>query len=314
MFVEFWFLTPRTHYISPDVLLTCEANILCCFKILLSRIARQEHRRAISGLTLLYLALGLTETSDESLRLDVTNIERRLITETSKFYTKHSHTLIQIWWQRVTFRLYPKRLTLSASVPLDTVHTTVRHIYFYIFHGATAFNGPGAPQCRGSTIILRHTTRQNSSGRVIGPSQRPLPDKTQYLRYLRTGIHAPGGIRTRSPSKRAAAAADRRLTPRGNWDRLQKFTVIIVSYGSTLIPVVTCFNKRTLTLSVLLRTKILFCSKVPITDTLNLWQEEHGTILHPSRLDKEGFIIWISAALSMYSKQIRQQGTMSKTR
>jgi len=65
--------------------------------------------------------------------LDTTNIERQLITETSKFYVKHSHTLIQIWWQRVTFRLYPTHLTLSASVPLDTVHTTVPHIYFYIF-------------------------------------------------------------------------------------------------------------------------------------------------------------------------------------
>ena len=137
MFVEFWFPTPPTQYLSTDVVLTCEAKSLCCFKILLLRIARQEERRAISGPTLLYLALGLTEISDESLHLDMTNIERRLITETSKFYTKYSHTLIQIWWQRVTFRLYPKQLTLSASVPLDTVHTTVHHIYFYIFHTQT---------------------------------------------------------------------------------------------------------------------------------------------------------------------------------
>jgi len=74
---------------------------------------------------------------------------------------------------------------------------------------------------------------------------------TTHNTYEQTGIHAPGGIRTRSPSKRAAAA-DRRLTRRGHWDRLQKFTVIIVSYGSMVIPDVTCFNKRTLTLSVLL--------------------------------------------------------------
>ena len=293
MFVEFWFLTPPTQYLSTDVVLTCEGKILCCFKILLLRIARQEERRAISGPTLLYLALGLTEISDESLQLYMTNIERRLITETSKFDKKHSHTLIQIWWQRVTFSLHPKQLTLSASVPLDTVRTTVRHIYFYILQGATAFNGPGSPQCRGSTIILRHTTRQNSSRGVIDPSQRPLPHNTQRSQH--TDIHAPGGIRTHSPSMRAAA--DRRLTPRGHWDRLQKFTVIIVSYGSMVIPDVTCFNMRTLTLSVL--TKILFCSKAPTTDTLNFWREEHGTILQPSRLDKEGFIIWILVGLSI---------------
>jgi hypothetical protein len=47
-------------------------------------------------------------------------------------------------------------------------------------------------------------------------------------------------------------------------------------------------------------TKILFCSEVPATDTLNFWQEEHRTILQPSRLDKEGFIIGILAVLSMF--------------
>ena len=87
---------PHVQYISTDVVLTCEVKILCCFKILLSRIAKQEDRREISGPTLLYLALGLAEINNGSLKLDMTNIERRLITETSKFYTKYSHTLIQI--------------------------------------------------------------------------------------------------------------------------------------------------------------------------------------------------------------------------
>jgi hypothetical protein len=35
-----------------------------------------------------------------------------------------------------------------------------------------------------------------------------------------TDIHAPGGIRTHNPSKRAAA--DPRLRPRGHWDRLEQ--------------------------------------------------------------------------------------------
>jgi hypothetical protein len=35
------------------------------------------------------------------------------------------------------------------------------------------------------------------------PSQRPQPDNTQHSQV--TDIHAPGGIRTHNPSKRAAA-------------------------------------------------------------------------------------------------------------
>ena len=61
-----------------------------------------------------------------------------------------------------------------------------------------------------------HHSRQDSSGRVISSSQRPLPDKTQQSQQ--TNIHAPGGIRTHDRSRRAAA--DLRLRPRGYWDRL----------------------------------------------------------------------------------------------
>jgi hypothetical protein len=43
----------------------------------------------------------------------------------------------------------------------------------------------------------------DSSGRVISPTQRPLPDNTQHSQE--TDIHAAGGIRTRNPSMRAAA-------------------------------------------------------------------------------------------------------------
>ena len=52
------------------------------------------------------------------------------------------------------------------------------------------------------------------------PSQRPLPDNTQQSQE--TGIHDPGRIRTRNPSKKAAA--DPRLRPRGHWDRPHKDT------------------------------------------------------------------------------------------
>jgi hypothetical protein len=61
------------------------------------------------------------------------------------------------------------------------------------------------------------------SGRVIKPTQRPLPDNTQHSQ--RTIIHAPGGIRTHNPSKRAAT--DPLLRPRGHWDRPSLLSIVI---------------------------------------------------------------------------------------
>jgi len=47
------------------------------------------------------------------------------------------------------------------------------------------------------------------------PAQKPLPGNTQHSQQ--TDIHVPGGIRTRNPSKRAAA--EPRLRPGGHWDQ-----------------------------------------------------------------------------------------------
>ena len=69
-----------------------------------------------------------------------------------------------------------------------------------------------------------HRSRQDSSGRVISSSQRPLPDKTRHLQQ--TNIHDPGGIRTHDLSRRAAA--DLRLRPRGHWDR-RKMIIRVVN-------------------------------------------------------------------------------------
>ena len=46
-------------------------------------------------------------------------------------------------------------------------------------------------------------TRKDTYGRVISPTKLPLPDNTQQSHQ--TCAHASGGIRTRNPSKRAAA-------------------------------------------------------------------------------------------------------------
>jgi hypothetical protein len=87
---------------------------------------------------------------------------------------------------------------------------------FFPPHGATASSGPRPLHCRGFTITFRHTTLGRLlSGRVMGPTQRPLPDNTQ--RSQEANIHVLGGIWTHNASKRAVA--DPRLRPRGHWNR-----------------------------------------------------------------------------------------------
>ena len=71
-------------------------------------------------------------------------------------------------------------------------------------------------------VSISHTTTHlssNSPARVIGPSQRSLPDNTQHSQE--TNIHVSGGIRTRNLRKRAAA--DPWLRPCGHWDRRDSY-------------------------------------------------------------------------------------------
>ena len=71
---------------------------------------------------------------------------------------------------------------------------TLRLLMSYI-HGA-----PILDVSRSHTTT--HHSRQDSFGRVISSSQRPLPDNTRHSQQ--TNIHAPGGIRTQDISRRAA--------------------------------------------------------------------------------------------------------------
>ena len=71
-----------------------------------------------------------------------------------------------------------------------------------------------------SSRLLDHTqthhSRWDSSGRVMSSSQGPTPDNTRQSQA--TDFHNSGGIRTRNPSKQAAA--DPRLRQRGHLDGL----------------------------------------------------------------------------------------------
>jgi hypothetical protein len=101
----------------------------------------------------------------------------------------------------IMFLKYWLALPILASLPLL---------------GAIAPSEPRALHYRGFTITLRHITLgRDSSGRVISPPQISVPDNTQHSQE--TDIHEPSGIRTRNPSKRAAA--NQRFRPRVYWDR-----------------------------------------------------------------------------------------------
>jgi hypothetical protein len=63
-----------------------------------------------------------------------------------------------------------------------------------------------------------HHSEYDSSGRVVGPSHRPLPDNTQHSQQI--DIHDPGGIRTNNLSKRDAA--ELRFRPRDHWEQHKK--------------------------------------------------------------------------------------------
>jgi len=64
---------------------------------------------------------------------------------------------------------------------------------------------------------VRHTTLGRTPLDKWSARRRDLYLTTHNTHKRQTNIHAPGGIRARNPSKRAAA--DPRLRPRCHWDR-----------------------------------------------------------------------------------------------
>ena len=83
-----------------------------------------------------------------------------------------------------------------------------------------------------SSHTTTHHSPQDSSGRVISSSQRPLPDNTQHSQQ--TNFHVPVGLRTHDLDRRAAA--DLRLRPRGRWDQFCNLLLIFISPPSPPTP------------------------------------------------------------------------------
>jgi hypothetical protein len=94
-------------------------------------------------------------------------------------------------------------LTMSIILMVTTVG----------FCGTTALSGAGTPDFE----VLRSHSDTPHSVRCLWTSDKFVAETSTWKnihRSQQTDIHAPGGIRTRNPSKRAAA--DLRLRPRGN--------------------------------------------------------------------------------------------------
>jgi hypothetical protein len=89
-------------------------------------------------------------------------------------------------------------------------------------------SGP-RPHCRGFEITLRHTTLGRTPLDEWSARRKDLY-LTTHNTHKRQDIHAPGGIRIRSPSKRAAV--DPRLRPRSHRDRPELYTAVRKTNGT----------------------------------------------------------------------------------
>ena len=79
-------------------------------------------------------------------------------------------------------RFLPQNLKIYTLIP----RLLMSYIYIYIYiYGASILD-----VSRSHTTT--HHSQQDSSGRVISSSQRPLPDNTRHSQQ--TNIHAPGGM------------------------------------------------------------------------------------------------------------------------
>ena len=100
------------------------------------------------------------------------------------------------------------------TLRIITVMITLCHISFF-------FMVQEPPLGRVFTIVeasryQKHHTSKDSPGRVISPTQGPLPDSTQQSE--KTDLDVSGWIRTRKPNKQKSP--DPSLRPHDHWDRL----------------------------------------------------------------------------------------------
>jgi hypothetical protein len=119
-------------------------------------------------------------------------------------------------------------VVLPLSIPL---HGVRKGSFNYLFLWLDITSDPGFFHV---DISRSHSDTPHSVGLFL-TSDRPVAQTFDNAQHLQeTDIHYPGGIRTRNPSKRAAA--DPRFRPRGHRDRLSltlTFTNIVTVCASS---------------------------------------------------------------------------------
>jgi hypothetical protein len=125
----------------------------------------------------------------------------------------------------INIRVYPpstnwnRMLTCYTHLSNAWAYSRNKQIDVVFFMARQPLRGLGLLIFRGFAIThFRHTTPGKTPLDEWPVRRRHLPDNTQHSQE--TDIHAPGGIRTHNPNKRAAA--DPRLRRRGYWDRLER--------------------------------------------------------------------------------------------
>ena len=107
---------------------------------------------------------------------------------------------------------------MFAIVLHTLLYTHYVSLFIMLFHGSTA------PVGKGLLIgeVSRSLSDTSHSVWLLWPSDRSVAENSTWqqttLSWDRYPCPPPRGIRTRNPSKRAAA--EPRLKPRGHWDRL----------------------------------------------------------------------------------------------
>ena len=90
------------------------------------------------------------------------------------------------------------------------------YIYIYIYSYLNFFCSMASQTPVGQGLPIIEASRSHTTTHTVGRRRRDLYLTMQNI-HNRQNIHAPGGIRTRNPSTRAAA--DPRLRPRARWDK-----------------------------------------------------------------------------------------------
>jgi len=122
------------------------------------------------------------------------------------------------WHNKITFHFKTCKF-INQHYPCE--HTRRQLKFYFSFHGALAPVGSGPYHYRGFTITLRYTT----IGRTLDEWSAQTP-RHNIQQSTQTDIQAPGGIRTRNRSKRAAA--DPPFRPRSHRDQPEALLLLLI--------------------------------------------------------------------------------------